>query len=78
MADRDHYGLTATLIVAAPALLKIALLSFAIAAGICMMLGKISVLIGAGGLLAVIVMAIASSIVNARRLRKAMLDSDAP
>jgi hypothetical protein len=78
MGDRDHYPLAAAIVVAGPTLFKIALLLFAIAAGICMMLGYISFMIGAGGLATVIVVAIVSSIVNGRRLKKAMLESDAP
>jgi hypothetical protein len=78
MSDRDHYALAAGIAGALPIIVKAALFLFAVAALIAMALGKVSVLIGGGGLVGVIVFAVVSSIVKGRRLKKAMAESDLP
>lgn len=78
MSDREHYGAAVGIAAALPIIIKVVLALFVVAAAIAIALGKISVAIGGGGLLAVIVGALVSSIVKNRRLKKAMEESDMP
>jgi len=78
MADHEDLQRTAGALAAAPIIIKLVLVLFAVAAAVAMALGKIGVVIGGGGLAAFVIYAIASSVVKNRRLRNAMLESDRP
>ena len=78
MPDHDDIQRTAVGLAAAPIIIKVVLAVFVVAAAVAMALGKISVVIGGGGLAAFLVYALVSSIVKNRRLRNAMLESDRP
>lgn len=78
MGDRDHYGAAVGIAAALPLIIKIVFALFLVAATVAIALGKVSVVVGGGGLLAVIVGALVSSILKNRRLKKAMQESDLP
>ena len=78
MADHEDIQRTAGALAAAPIVIKVVLVAFAVGAAVAMALGKVGVVIGGGGLAAFVLYAIVSSIVKNRRLRKAMLESDRP
>ena len=76
MGDNDHYGTAVGIGAALPIIIKAVIGLFVVAAAIAMAMGKVSVVIGGGGLVAVIVFAFVSSIVKNHRLKKAMEESD--
>lgn len=78
MDENDHYKTAVGIGAALPILIKAVLGLFVVAAAIAMAMGKVSVVIGGGGLVAVIVFALVSSIVKNRRLKRAMEESDIP
>lgn len=78
MSENDHYGAAVGIGAALPIIIKAVLGLFVVAAAIAMAMGKVSVVIGGGGLVAVIVFALVSSIVKNHRLKKAMRESDLP
>lgn len=78
MGENDHYGTAVGIGAALPIIIKAVVGLFVVAAAIAMAMGKVSVVIGGGGLVAVIVFALVSSIVKNHRLKKAMAESDRP
>lgn len=78
MGENDHYGTAVGIGAALPIIIKAVLGLLVLAAAIAMAMGKVSVVIGGGGLVAVIVFALVSSIVKNHRLKKAMRESDLP
>ena len=78
MGENDHYGTAVGIGAALPIIIKTVLLLFMVAAAVAMAMGKVSVVIGGGGLVAVILFALISSIVKNHRLKKAMEESDRP
>ena len=78
MGENDHYGAAVGIGAALPIIIKAVLGFLVLAAAIAMAMGKVSVAIGGGGLVAVIVFALVSSIVKNHRLKKAMRESDLP
>lgn len=78
MGENDHYGTAVGIGAALPIIIKAVLAFLVLAAAIAMAMGKVSVVIGGGGLVAVIVVALVSSIVKNHRLKKAMRESDLP
>lgn len=78
MSDHDHYKSAVRIAALLPLIIKVVFSLFLVAAVIAIALGKVSVVIGGGGLVAVIVGALVSSIVKNRRLKKAIQESDSP